>query len=336
MTCNDVASTSLPIIGQSKKFLQVLKTAQVAAASSANIVLYGESGTGKEMLAKYIHKQSKVRSGPLVSVNCSAIPENLLESELFGHVRGAFTGAHNHKIGLFEEAQNGTLFLDEIGDLSLQLQSKLLRVLQERVIRRVGDTKVRPVNCRIISATHKDLYQEVRAKNFREDLLFRINVIPITLPPLREHKEDILLLTQEFLKKFSVLNGSPLKSLSDESTYYILNNPWRGNVRELENAIERAVVLCPESVISTEYFKSNSQSEESSQLESQTCAHTFTVHYDQDLPMLDEVVQKYIDFAVKTNLGAKDKTAKDIGIDRKTLYKRLRNPNLFSDTRNRI
>ena len=313
------------IVGRSPKFLMVLDLAKRVAASTTNIFISGESGTGKEIFAKYIHNESN-RKGPFVAINCSAIPENLLESELFGHAKGSFTGAYDKKIGLFEEAENGTLFLDEIGDLSLSLQAKLLRVLQEKKIKRVGENQYRDINCRIISATHKDLASEVNEERFREDLYFRVNVIPISIPPLRERLEDILLLAESFLHKFSLENGSPAKIFSKNAIKFILENPWRGNVRELENTIERAVVLCSEVEITLENFLPLSSglltSGESNNI--LMSENVFSIACDKELPHLDVVIQKYIEFAVEKNNGARDRTAKDIGIDRKTLYKRMK------------
>jgi DNA-binding NtrC family response regulator len=261
-----------------------------------------------------------------VAINCSAIPESLLESELFGHAKGSFTGAYEKKIGLFEEAQNGTLFLDEIGDLSLSLQAKLLRVIQERTIKRVGENTYRDINCRIISATHKDLGLEVNEHRFREDLYFRLNVIPIVIPPLRDRYEDLIPLAENFLKRFALENGSCAKTFSKEAIKFVLDNPWRGNVRELENVVERAVVLSGEPEVSLEDFMPTC-------LDLHTLAqdkigtsteNMFFVNHSEHLPTLDDIIQKYIEYAVLKNGGAKDKTAKEIGIDRKTLYKRLR------------
>lgn len=321
------------IIGRSPKFLAALDIAKRVAASSANILITGESGSGKEVFAKYIHSESKFCKGPLVAINCSAIPENLLESELFGHAKGSFTGAQDKKIGLFEEAQDGTLFLDEIGDLSLSLQAKLLRVLQEKQIKRVGENQCRPINCRIISATHKDLAVEVAENRFREDLFFRLNVIPITIPPLRERKEDLLPLAETFLKKYTLENGSAARFFSKEAIQFILENPWRGNVRELENVVERAVVLSTGAEITLENFIPLSINLNhpcrKSNLEIESDENTFLFHYQNHLPTLDEVIHRYIAFAIQKNGGAKDRTAKEIGIDRKTLYKRLNQENFI-------
>lgn len=314
------------IIGKSPKFVASLDIARRVASSQANIFIHGESGTGKEVFAKYIHNQSARNKGPFVAINCSAIPENLLESELFGHAKGSFTGAHDKKIGLFEEAQDGTLFLDEIGDLSLALQAKLLRVLQERKIKRVGENQYRDINCRIISATHKNLADEVTTGNFREDLYFRLNVIPIKIPPLRERKDDILPLAENFLKKFALINASPAKQFSTEAIKYVLENDWKGNVRELENSVERAVVLAGQSEIQLEHFlpEQKLQSIQSGSATFTEGTNQFVIGFDDTLPTLDDVVQKYVEFAVNINGGAKDRTAKEIGIDRKTLYKKLK------------
>lgn len=320
------------MIGRSPAFLQALDIAKRVASSSANILISGESGTGKEVFARYVHKESGRSEGPFVAINCSAIPEGLLESELFGHAKGSFTGAQSAKVGLFEEAQDGTLFLDEIGDLSLLLQAKLLRVLQDKTIRRVGENHFRTVNCRIISATHKDLSREVLEGRFREDLFFRLNVIPLNIPPLRDRPEDLLPLAEAFLRKFAAENSSPAKFFSKEATKFILANTWRGNVRELENSIERAVVLsdAPEigvdDVMPVVPFWANHQDETKIEAISHLGIgeQQFSIKYGATLPTLDQVMQSFIEFAVQRNDGARDKTAKEIGIDRKTLYKRMK------------
>lgn len=320
-------SSQSKIIGRSPKFLETLDIAKRVAKSKANILITGESGTGKEVFAKYIHNEGSTAKGPFVAINCSAIPENLLESELFGHAKGAFTGAQDKKIGLFEEAQNGTLFLDEIGDLNLPLQAKLLRVLQEKKIKRVGENQYRAINCRIISATHKDLGVEVKEGRFREDLYFRLNVIQICLPPLRDRQEDLLPLAEAFLRKYAVENASPAKTFSKEAIRFILENRWRGNVRELENSIERAVVLSTSAEVTLENLTpfSTSLLEEKNENDFfSNSLNSFVVHYNNSLPTLNEVISQYIEFAVEKNGGARDKTAKEIGIDRKTLYKRLK------------
>jgi len=232
------------IIGRSHEILKVYKAIKVAAASESTILIQGESGTGKELVAGAIHYQSDRRDGPLVTVNCSALSESLLESELFGHVKGAYTGAIRDRIGRFEEAQEGTVFLDEIGELSAYIQVKLLRVLQERVIERVGESRKRKINIRVIAATHRDLYQQVHDGIFRDDLYYRLKVFPIYLPPLRSRREDIPLLVDHFIKKLNKKTGKKITGISNPVLRILMDSPWRGNVRELENAIEHAFVLC--------------------------------------------------------------------------------------------
>jgi two-component system response regulator HydG len=311
------------IIGNSPPFLAVLELVKQVAKSKANIFLMGESGSGKEVIAKLIHEQSHQKDGPFVAINCSAIPENLLESELFGHAKGSFTGAHDKKIGLFEEAENGTLFLDEIGDLSLVLQAKLLRVLQEKKIRRVGENQSRSINARIVSATHKNITNEIKNGNFREDLLFRLKVIPIEVPSLRDRKEDIIPLAQFFLSKFASLNASRAKRFSSESIKYLIENVWRGNVRELENTIERAVVMSINDVVNVQHILPTDCDTNYVETKNDNSVDSFMVRFCGELTPLQEVVQRYIEYAVELNDGAKDKTAKELGIDRKTLYKKM-------------
>ncbi|MBL8112881.1 MAG: sigma-54-dependent Fis family transcriptional regulator, partial [Acidobacteria bacterium] len=211
----------------------------------------GESGTGKELAARAIHQASPRSTRSFVSINCGAMPENLLESELFGHERGSFTGAVRDKKGLFKEAEGGTLFLDEIGETTLTMQVKLLRVLQERVVRRVGGNVEEPVDVRIICATNKDLARKVADGSFREDLYYRINVIPLQIPPLRERREDIPYLVQHFLRKIAADQGVPEKRISTEAMRLLEGHPWPGNVRELENLIERTVALEPSDIVTT-------------------------------------------------------------------------------------
>lgn len=310
--------TAPGIIGKSPGLVKALDIAKRVAKSSANIFIVGESGTGKEVIARYIHAQSERWRGPFVAINCSAIPENLLESELFGHAKGAFTGAIDKKLGLFEEAEGGTLFLDEIGDLSQPLQAKLLRVLQEKKIKRVGENQERAINARVISATHKNLAEEVATGRFRDDLFFRLNVIPVRIPPLRERKEDILPLAEHFLKKFASINESPAQSFSKEALQCLLDRPWTGNVRELENAIERAVVLCRGACIEKVDLML-----ESNEMKRADSLLSFDATSDTGLMTLHDLTQKYIEYALSRNSGAKDKTARDLGIDRKTLYRRI-------------
>jgi len=231
------------IIGDSGQMVEVVSLVQRVAASEATVLIRGESGTGKELIAKAIHYASPRAARPLVRVNCAALPENLLESELFGHEKGSFTGAIANRKGRFELADTGTLFLDEIGDLPLHLQAKLLRVLQEREFERVGSSQPIKVNVRILSATHRDLESLLRAGQFREDLYYRLNVVTILVPPLRERRQDLPALMDHFLKIFAAKNGKTLRGFSREARDALLRYDYPGNVRELENLVERAVVL---------------------------------------------------------------------------------------------
>jgi two-component system response regulator HydG len=316
------------VIGKSQGFTKALELARRVSSSQANILISGESGTGKEVIARAVHELGDKSDGPFVAINCSAIPEHLLESELFGHARGAFTGAHEKKIGLFEEANKGTLFLDEIGDLTLSLQAKLLRVLQERKVKRIGENQYRDISARIICATHKDLRKEVSEGRFREDLFFRLNVIPIYIPPLRERREDILPLSEYFLKKFALMNNSKVKGFSKDAVQKLENYMWRGNVRELENAIERAVVLSTADLVQPDDVAT-----EQSFFPSDAPQNIFSMSLEapfqaEHLVTLDELCKKYIQFIFDKNEGAKEQTAKDLGIDRKTLYRKLKEMNL--------
>jgi PAS domain S-box-containing protein len=232
------------LVGKSAGMQEVFDAVQLAAASDATVLICGESGTGKELVAGAIHHHSRRSGRPFVAVNCSALPESLLESELFGHVAGAFTGASRSRVGRFEEAEGGTLFLDEIGDISPFIQVKLLRVLQEREIQRVGDSRRRKVDIRVIAATHRDLAVQVADGSFRQDLYYRVKVFPIRIPPLRERREDIPLLVDHFRAKFNRRTGKSVAALAPEALRALLAWPWRGNVRELENAIEHGFVLC--------------------------------------------------------------------------------------------
>lgn len=322
------------IIGKSAGFRQALDLAKKVASSQAHILITGESGAGKEVIAKAVHQMGPRAKEPFVTINCSAIPETLLESELFGHAKGSFTGAIDKKVGLFEEAEGGTLFLDEIGDMTLQLQAKLLRVLQEKKIRRIGENQQRGIDVRIVAATHKDLRLEVQERRFREDLFFRLNVIPIRIPPLRQRKEDILPLAEFFLKKYSALNNITLTGFSREATEHLLNNQWRGNVRELENTVERAVVLATSNVIEAkdlvDFEKANQEEVVETTVPMVTVAPKQTTEMtlekivmNERTLKLEELCQIYILKVLRKNNESKEKTAKELGIDRKTLYRKL-------------
>lgn len=239
------------ILAKSAEMNEIFRTISKIADFKTTVLIQGESGVGKELVAKAIHARSSRKSKPFVAVNCGAIPENLLESELFGHRRGAFTDATNDRRGLFEEADGGTLFLDEIGELPLSLQVKLLRALQEETIRRLGDTKDVQVNVRIICATHRDLSAETKAGRFREDLFYRINVLTLVIPPLRARREDVTLLIDHFITKNNTRLGMNVRGTSTAARKLLLEYAWPGNVRELENTIERAMVLAEADVIDT-------------------------------------------------------------------------------------
>ena len=233
------------MIGSSKVFTSILQTINRVAQSDARILITGENGTGKELAAREIHRQSKHADQPFVEVNCAAIPNELIESELFGHEKGAFTGAHNKRIGKFEAANKGTLFLDEIGDMSLQAQAKVLRAIEDGKIERVGGNSKISVDVRIVAATNKVLAKEIEDGNFREDLYHRLNVIPITIPPLRERKEDIPLLVDHFVKAICQKNNFPLVIFTDSAISLLTNMHWSGNIRELKNIIERIIIMIP-------------------------------------------------------------------------------------------
>ena len=238
-----VSDDTRELIYRDEIMAHVVKLAQQIAPSDASVLITGESGTGKEVLARYVHLRSNRSRGAFISVNCAAIPENLLESELFGHEKGAFTGAIARRIGKFEEATGGTLLLDEISEMDARLQAKRLRAIQERVIDRVGGTRPVPVDIRIIATSNRNLVDAVREGVFREDLLFRLNVVNLKIPPLRERPADVVELAQHFIKKYSAANGIPARPLSAEARRTLVLNRWRGNVRELENTIHRAVLL---------------------------------------------------------------------------------------------
>jgi two-component system response regulator HydG len=311
------------IVGKSLAMQNVFDLAKRVSNSTATVLIRGESGAGKEVVARAIHQEGSRKKEPFVAINCSAIPENLLESELFGHAKGAFTGAVEKKLGLFEEADGGTLFLDEIGDLNLGLQAKLLRVLQERKIKRIGENVFRSVDVRIMTATHKNLAIEVREKRFREDLFFRLNVIPINIPPLRDRKEDILPLAEHFLRRFSVQNGATLDGFTPAAIQHMLRQPWRGNVRELENAIERAVVLSSGAKIDvTDLARADdfSTHAQASPLDKRDSAAIPI----ESLPTLAEHNLEYISYVLNAVNGVKEQAARILDLDRKTLYRRIR------------
>src|SRR5882724_7180660 len=250
-----VADESHQLIFEEQATASVIAMADQIAPSEASILISGESGTGKEILARYVHRRSARADKPFITVNCAAIPENLLESELFGHEKGAFTGAIARRLGKFEEATGGTLLLDEISEMDARLQAKLLRALQEREIDRVGGTKPVKVDIRIIATSNRDLARAVKEGVFREDLLYRLNVVNLKLPPLRERPADIVELAQHFIKKYAEANGVPYRPISSQTERLLLGHAWRGNVRELENTIHRAVLLASGTEIGPEAIR---------------------------------------------------------------------------------
>ncbi len=305
----------LQILGKSKPMQAVFDLIKRVADSPTNVLITGESGTGKELVAKAIHYNSDRKDAPFIPVNCAAIPEQLLESELFGHMRGAFTDAKFDKRGLFEEAQKGTLFLDEISELPLMLQAKLLRAIQEREIRRVGANKPIPVDVRIIAATNLNLGEEVKAKRFRDDLYYRLNVIELKLPPLRDRREDIPLLVEAFLKKCGESRGKDVKGVSEAALAMLMDYAWPGNVRELENVVERAVTLSRGEKISADDLPPAVQGARGDRRVLDEAA-------EKTLP-LHEIEKEYIKKILEKMGGNKYQAAHALGIDRKTLYRKL-------------
>ena len=305
------------IIGQSAAMVKLLETVAQVAPSEATVLITGESGTGKEMIAGAIHFNSPRKDGPFVRINCAAITETLLESELFGHEKGAFTGAYKQKEGRFRQAHRGSLFLDEISEMSLAMQVKLLRVLQEREITRVGGEEVIKVDVRIITATNKDLLQEIHGGRFREDLYYRLNVVALNVPPLGERREDIPLLAQHFLEMFSEKNRKQTKGFTPQGMDRLLKYEWPGNVRELMNAVERGVVLAR-----SEYL----DQEDLSLILEHTSSPGETSSKDgirADMP-LEEVEKASILKTLDLTRGNKSEAARRLGITRRTLHKKLK------------
>jgi Nif-specific regulatory protein len=327
------------IIGDSPAMHDVFATVGQVANSRATVLLLGETGTGKEMIAKAIHYNSPRRDRPFVRVNCGAMTSTLLESELFGHVKGSFTGAIKDKIGRFEAADGGTIFLDEIGTLEPQLQVKLLRVLQEREFERVGDTQTVKVDVRVIAATNVDLQEAVAREQFREDLFYRLNVVSIYLPPLRNRREDIPRLIDHFLDKFNAENGRNLRRISRDMLNVLLRYPWPGNVRELENTIERAVVLSRDEDFTEEllplsvrmFAQQRRQSQSTDSIETLTGRLADQAIVDYELRegdiyqlVIDQIEHALIDRALGRCGGVKTKAADFLGINRNTLNKKVK------------
>lgn len=309
------------IIGKSQAMTSVFELIKVVASASANVLITGESGSGKELVARALHNEGVRKNKPFIPINCTAMPEQLLESELFGHVKGAFTGAVTDKKGLFEEAHGGTLFLDEIGDMSLPLQAKILRVLQDKQIRPVGGNSIKNIDVRIIAATHRDLKIMVKDGRFREDLLYRLNVVPIRVPSLKERPEDIPLLVESFIKKFAARNDSKVKSVSPEAMSVLMAHPWPGNVRELENVIERAIVLSSGETIEKRVVLGSAIEEAQQTIEQ--------LHADR--PTLEKLEERYIKMIMSEVNNKKDDAARILGVSRRTLYRKERLYGMVSD-----
>jgi two-component system response regulator HydG len=320
------------MIGVSPAFRQMMTLIRQVADSSATVLIQGESGTGKELVARAIHDGSPRHAGPFVAVNCAALPETLLESELFGYEKGAFTGAAGRKEGRFELADGGTLFLDEVADLSALTQPKILRVLQEGEFERVGGTRTLRVDVRIVTATNQDLAQLVRDKRFREDLYYRLNVITVTTPPLRERREDIRVLAQHFLRVYAAKNNRTLEGFSDEALGCLEAYRWPGNVRELENVVERAVVLARGGVIEVGNLPGNVTERSVTFARAEPAAGApavpgtvpdgvFTIRIGTPLA---EIEQRVLEETLRFVKGNRTVTAKLLGIDPKTVFRKLK------------
>jgi len=324
------------IIGNSSAMQGVYKILGRVAPSDATVLIYGESGTGKELVARAVHFNSPRLGKPFLAINCAAIPRDLLENELFGHERGAFTGATERKSGKFEQANGGTLFLDEIGDMPLELQAKLLRVLQEKEITRTGGSNVIPVDVRIVAATNQDLREKVQNKEFREDLYFRLNVVPIPLPPLRRRQEDIPLLVEFFLGHIRQELGVPAQQVSDEALKLLMSYPWPGNVRELENYLQRAALLSTNPVLTPDDFPDLLQAglndaENDHSLEALIANKLRASLTQMDVQELDnlynmvleQMERPLIKIILEKTRGNQVRTAEILGINRNTLRKKI-------------
>jgi len=306
------------IVSASRRMEEALNLIGRVSQSPATVIILGESGTGKELIARAIHYSSARADKPFVKVNCAALPESLLESELFGHEKGAFTGAVARRIGRFEQADQGSIFLDEIGDLSPALQMKLLRVLQEKEFERLGSNQTIKSDVRVIAATNRNLEEAIKKGTFREDLYYRLNVVTISLPPLRERKEDIPLLMEHFLKKYNRENNKKVNSLSKEARDLLLRHEYPGNVRELENIIERAVVLCRGETLTTQDLPLNLR-------DSKTEAALERAREGRNLPdTLEEIERQLIAKALERSGGVQTKAAEELGISERVLRYKMK------------
>jgi DNA-binding NtrC family response regulator len=301
-------------VGKSRAWTEILKLAETVAPTESTVLITGESGTGKEVIARYVHELSGRSEGAFHSINCGALPESLLESELFGHVKGSFTGAHKDKSGLFAAAAKGTFFLDEIGETTAATQVKLLRVLQHREVIPVGATEAQPIDTRLLAATNRDLEDEIRRGAFRRDLYYRLNVIAIHLPALRERAEDIPLLADAFLIKQATARGEVPKTLAESALDALVHYTWPGNVRELENALERAVILCSGEEIDASHLPEK--------LTSRTPERLVEARETPN-PTLDAIERAYIMWILQSEGGNKTRAAETLGIDPSTLHRKL-------------
>jgi two-component system response regulator HydG len=301
-------------IGKSRRFMDVLKLAEIVAPTDSTVLIQGESGTGKEVIARYIHNLSGRADGPFLSINCGALPENLLESELFGHVKGSFTGAVRDKQGLFAAARGGTFFLDEVGEMPPSLQIKLLRVLQEREVIPVGATETIPVDVRIVAATNRDLEEEVRRGHFRSDLFYRLNVIALELPSLRDRRDDLVLLIDHFFQEMAAERESAPKALSSDALDAVMVYDWPGNVRELQNALEHAVVLSKGTLIEPGALPERITRRRREPLVAERSSPN---------PSLEVIERAYIMWVLQAEGGNKTRAAEVLGIDPSTLYRKL-------------
>jgi len=309
----------LTMVGESYVMAQLREQIAMAAPTNGRVLIYGENGTGKELVARTIHGMSRRRSGPFVEVNCAAIPEELIESELFGHVKGAFTGAVADRRGRFEAADGGTLFLDEIADMSLKTQAKVLRALQEQVVEPVGKTSGVKVDVRVIAATNKDLTVEIRHGRFREDLYFRLNVIPIFVPPLRDREADIPRLADHFINEFAREYGRRAKSLDPSALAVLTSYPWPGNVRELRNTIERLMIMVPGDVITAGDLVFLEGAAAPPPLEGEEAGAITPLHQARD-----RFERDYILRALAAQQGNISRTAEVLGVERSNLYRKMR------------
>lgn len=323
------------IIGSDKQMQEVFQLIKKVINNDVTVLISGESGTGKELVAEAIHYHSYRKDGPFVKVNCVAIPETLLESEMFGYEKGAFTGAYQQKPGKFELAQGGTLFLDEIGDMPLSLQAKLLRILQEREFERVGGSKTIKADFRLITATNKNLMAAVEKKEFREDLFFRINVLPIYLPPLRNRISDIPILVEHFIKLYNAKLGKNIIGLTKEVLEIFLNYPWYGNIRELENVIQRAMILANSNQIDIDSIPKNVRENMTLNLQ-QKESSDYIVNFDFSKPLtyqlqeiMDKIEANMIREALKKMNYKRQETADLLGMSRKSLHNKMLKYNLF-------